>query len=439
MVVMPRNHIHLAHLGCAKNLVDSEIFLGHFLRLGFSNTEDPQQADLIVVNTCGFINSAKEQSIDTILEHVEEGKRVIVSGCLYQRYAEVEQRIPEVVGWLKSNQWDEVRSLVERLGFQTAKLSSSFSPWERVALEKSPYAYLRISQGCNKSCTFCSIPGFKGPLVSRSIESLIQETQSLIDRGAREINLVSQDTVAYGLDFKGGKAGGEPLKELIQELSKLNLDRIRLLYLYPLWLKPNFYEFMAESEKVCNYIDMPLQHANPEILSRKKRPGNGERYLKELNTLRKIFPEVATRSTFIAGFPTETEACFKELKDFVRDARFDWMGAFTYSTEDGTPAAKLHPKVHPKTRERRQRELVRCYEKTRENLADRTGKQLRVILEDKLGDQFIGRSEFQAPEVDGLTYVSEYHGKIGDNIEVKIVEESGFDDLAIPVIQNQAI
>ena len=433
MVPVPKNRIHLAHLGCAKNLVDSEIYLGHFLRLGFSNTEDPQKADLVVVNTCGFINSAKEQSIDTILHHVQDGRKVIVSGCFYQRYSEIEKQFPEVVGWLQSNQWEEVRSLVDRLGFKTPAFASQPPPWKRIALEHSPFAYLRISQGCNKSCTFCSIPGFKGKLVSRSIDSLVLETQSLIDRGAKEINLVSQDTVAYGLEFKGHSTGGEPLRKLIQELSKLDLERIRLLYLYPLWLKPAFYEFMAESKKVCNYIDMPLQHCSPDILTRMKRPGNASRYLKELSTIRPIFPEVAIRSTFIAGFPTETETCFNELKDFIKAARFDWMGVFTYSTEDGTPAADLQPRVHPKTRERRQRELVHCYEETRSDLPSRLGKQYSVILEERQGEIFIGRSEFQAPEVDGLTYVSEYQGELGDKIEIRVVEESGFDDLAVPL------
>ncbi len=412
-------------------MVDSEIFLSHFLRLGFEETEESDEADLVLINTCGFIQSAKEQSIDTILEHIKRKEvRVVVAGCLYQRYKSLSTQIPEVDGWLKNNQWEEVKSLVEGLGFQGKPVETPFDPYSRVLYEKGPHAYLRISEGCNKTCTFCAIPKFKGKMSSRTIESLVEESTNLIKKGIREINVVSQDTCNYGVDLYGSAAGGRHLMRLLKELEKLDVARIRLLYLYPLWLSEEFYEYMAASDKICNYIDMPLQHSNREVLRAMKRPGDTGRYLKELQKIRSIIPDVSLRSTFLVGFPGETEEQFQELVSFVRNAGLEWMGAFTYSKEEGTTAFELSTRVHHKTRERRKRELIQAYEETRYKQPSRVGKSELVLMEEKIDGTWIGRTQHQAPEVDGVTYVSLQSAQPGDYIPVTIKAEEGFDLLA---------
>ncbi|MBT3783888.1 radical SAM protein [bacterium] len=265
---------------------------------------------------------------------------------------------------------------------------------------------------------------------SRTIESLVEESTNLIKKGIREINVVSQDTCNYGVDLYGSAAGGRHLMRLLKELEKLDVARIRLLYLYPLWLSEEFYEYMAASDKICNYIDMPLQHSNREVLRAMKRPGDTGRYLKELQKIRSIIPDVSLRSTFLVGFPGETEEQFQELVSFVRNAGLEWMGAFTYSKEEGTTAFELSTRVHHKTRERRKRELIQAYEETRYKQPSRVGKSELVLMEEKIDGTWIGRTQHQAPEVDGVTYVSLQSAQPGDYIPVTIKAEEGFDLLA---------
>ena len=428
------NHkVHVAHLGCAKNMVDSEIFLAHFNRLGFSRTEDPSEADLVLVNTCGFITAAKEQSIDTIFEHVEaKNRRVVVSGCLYQRYSNLPEQIPEVDGWLRTNSYKDVRSLIQKLGFNTDGYSSTANQYERVLLEKNSHAYLRISEGCNKNCAFCSIPGFKGRMVSRTIESLLEEAQRLIDSGIKEINIVSQDTCNYGVDIYGPGKGGKHFRTLLEKLTELDIERIRLLYLYPLWLDETFYEFMAANSKICNYIDMPLQHASKDVLKRMKRPGDGARYLQELSKIRSIMPDVSLRTTLIVGFPGETEDNFKELKDFVKEAKFEWLGAFPYYREESTTAYNLDEQIHHKTKFRRQRQIIETYHQTRQELPNRIGETHKAIIEEEIDGIWLARTYFQAPEVDGVVYLKNFTGKTGDVLDVTINNELDFDLEAHP-------
>ncbi|MEE2924204.1 MAG: 30S ribosomal protein S12 methylthiotransferase RimO [bacterium] len=430
------NHkVHLAHLGCAKNMVDSEIFLAHFDRLGFSQTENPNDADLVLVNTCGFITAAKEQSIDTIFEHVEaKNRRVVVAGCLYQRYANLPEQMPEVDGWLRTNNYKDVRTLIQKLGFNTDGFTSTANQYERVLLEKNSHAYLRISEGCNKNCSFCSIPGFKGRMVSRTIESLVEEAQTLIDNGIKELNIVSQDTCNYGVDIYGAGKGGKHFRTLLEKLTELDIERVRLLYLYPLWLDHNFYEFMAENPKICNYIDMPLQHASQKVLKSMKRPGNGDRYLEEISKIRTIMPDVSMRTTLIVGFPGETEADFQELNDFVREANFEWLGAFPYYREENTTAFNLNEQVHHKTKYRRQRQILNTYHQMRQNLPSRIGQTHRVILEEKIDNIWLARTYFQAPEVDGVVYVKNHDGYTGELLDVTITNELDFDLEADPKV-----
>jgi len=427
--------IFLSHLGCAKNMVDSEIFLSHFLRLGFVETEVSDQADLVLINTCGFIQSAKEQSIDTIFQHIQNDKaKVLVAGCLYQRYETLKNQMPEVHGWLGSNSFEEVKSVVESLGFPTQPSYTPFDPYSRVLYEKGPHAYLRISEGCNKTCTFCAIPKFKGKMVSRSVESLVEEASRLVELGVKEINVVSQDTCNYGVDLYGPGSGGKHLLKLLRELEKTEVERIRLLYLYPLWLNQEFYEYMAQSSKICKYIDMPLQHCNQEVLKKMKRPGGAKRYLEELKKIRAVIPGVSLRSTFLVGFPGETEEQFQELISFVKEAKFDWMGAFSYSREEGTGSFHMEEMVHHRTRERRRRALIQAYETTREELPSRIGRSEMVLIEENTDGLCLGRTQHQAPEVDGVTYIADGAFTPGEYLKAIITHEEGFD-LRAKIIQ----
>jgi ribosomal protein S12 methylthiotransferase len=429
---MKTNKIHLAHLGCSKNMVDSEIHLSHFYKLGFEETQDPNEADIVLVNTCGFIKEAKEQSINTIFEHAsaEDQSKVIVTGCLYQRYEDLDESMPEVDGWLQSNTLEDVEELVNKMGFETRTPNYQSSPYDRVLLEKTCHAYLRIAEGCNKSCAFCSIPGFKGKMVSRTIESLVEEAKTLLSFGVKEINVVSQDTANYGIDIYGPGNGGKHLINLLQELEKLDVFRIRVHYLYPLMMSDSFYEHIAQSEKICHYIDMPIQHCNNDLLKKMKRPGSYKKYIQEIERMKAIIPDLSLRSSFIVGFPTETEEQFLELVQFVKEAKFDWVGVFTYSHEEGTDAFQYKDTVHHRTKKRRKRELMEAYYKTKESLPSKIGTTLKLLLEEKSGDTWMGRSQYQATEVDGLIYIDVEDGHIGQIVEAKIIEDFDLDQRA---------
>lgn len=429
---MKTNKIHLAHLGCSKNMVDSEIHLSHFYKLGFEETQDPNDADIVLVNTCGFIKEAKEQSINTIFEHAsaEDQSKVIVTGCLYQRYEDLDENMPEVDGWLQSNTLEDVEELVNKMGFETRTPNYQSSPFDRVLLEKTCHAYLRISEGCNKSCAFCSIPGFKGKMVSRTIESLVEEAKKLLQLGVKELNVVSQDTANYGIDIYGPGKGGKHLLQLLQELEKLDVFRIRVHYLYPLMMSDGFYEHIAQSDKICHYIDMPIQHCNNELLKKMKRPGTYQKYLEEIKRMKTIIPDLSLRSSFIVGFPSETEAQFLELVKFVKEAKFDWVGVFTYSHEEDTDAHQYKDTVHHRTKKRRKRELMEAYYNTKESLPSKVGNVVKVLLEEKSGDTWMGRSQYQATEVDGLIYIDVEDGQVGQIIEAKITEDIDVDQRA---------
>ncbi len=426
---MGKKRVHMAHLGCAKNMVDSEIHLANFHKLGFESVEEPEEADLVIINTCGFIQSAKEQSIDTIFSMTGMKKaKVVVTGCLYQRYQDLSSQMPEVNGWLKSNTMEEVSQLILDLGFDIPKGEYFSNGYDRVLMENSSHAYLRIAEGCNKNCSFCSIPGFKGRMASRTIESLVSEANDLIHKGVRELNLVSQDTANYGSDIYGVAKGGGPLKTLLKELVALPIHRIRLLYLYPLWLNHDFFEFMASEPKICNYIDMPLQHASSKVLKAMKRPGSKAEYINEMQTIRSIFNgDVALRSTFIVGFPGEKDEDFQELKSFVQEVRFDWLGAFTYSQEESTSSHKLKNDVHHRTKQKRHKELISAYEQTRQTIPSPVGSIRNVLLEEEINGVWMGRSQYEAPEVDGVIYVNTSHGSVGKAMDVRIDAELEFD------------
>jgi ribosomal protein S12 methylthiotransferase len=421
--------IYLEPLGCPKNTVDAEILLADFSSYGFQSTDSPEDADLILVNTCSFIKSAKEESIQTILELAEQYEApIVVTGCLSQRYPELHEQFPEVKGWLCENSPQAIEKLLKDLGYSPLRLVEKAA---RVPVERGISAYLKIAEGCNRHCAFCSIPNFKGELKSRQIDHLLSETESLLQQGIKEINVVAQDTASYGLDLWGGRPG-EHLDSLLKELSKTQIPRIRVLYLYPLVLPAKFYETLAENPKICNYIDMPFQHASGKLLKAMKRFGNASDYLAELNTIRSIFEnKLAIRSAVITGFPGESEEDFKILKDFVRAARFDWFACFSYSKEEETDAFQMEPQVHHMTIKKRQRQIEEIYHEQRLERPSQVGETLQVLVEETTQEGVaLARSEFQAPEIDGLIYLSQFKGKPGDIVKAKITAESDFDQEA---------
>jgi ribosomal protein S12 methylthiotransferase len=429
--------IHLVPLGCPKAMTDAEEILANFVSFGFQNTVNAAEADLIIINTCSFIKEAKEEAISTIFEYADFPKaKIVVSGCLPQRYPGLSAKIPEVHAWLDSTNRADIKKIIDTLGFTTSNSSEQTFSGKRFPVERGCSAYLKLSEGCTRRCSFCSIPGFKGNLVSKKPDEIILEAEQLIKEGVREINLVSQDTSSYGSDLYGEDRSGKHLKELLKELLPIkNLLRLRIMYLYPKQLKTEFYEFMAEQPGICNYIDMPMQHCNREILKRMGRPGSSEDYYLELQKIRQIFPDVAIRSAFITGFPGETEQQHQELLKFIELCRFDWLGIFAYSREEGTIAATYKNRIHHMTSRKRKRELLLKYENAR-NTNTRLPKIQNVLLEENIGsNQWLGRSEFQAPEVDGCILVKNYCGQVGELVKVSICGESNDFDLEAEVIK----
>lgn len=408
--------VGLISLGCAKNLVDSEAMLGALRQAGAELTSDPGQADVLVVNTCGFIEPAKKESVDTILEmarYKEAGtcRKLVVTGCLAQRYhRELAEALPEVDVWLGI---DDVERVVEAClddRYRGDRVSSERPRWvydlqvPRLRTTPRHYAYLKIAEGCNHTCSFCAIPRIRGKYRSRSLDSILEEARRWVEQGVRELILISQDTTYYGLDI-GLKDGLLRLLEALHGLEDLRW--IRLLYLYPDTLPPDFPERFRDFPKLCHYLDLPLQHSHPEILRAMKRRGSRERYLELLARYRAAVPDIVLRTTFIVGFPGETEAHFEDLCRFVEEARFDHVGVFEYSDEDGTAAYDLRPKVPRRVAARRRRTLMTLQQKVlAEKVQAWVGRRVEVVVDGFLRQEsgrwlYRGRHYGQAPEVDG--------------------------------------
>ncbi|MEJ5339726.1 MAG: 30S ribosomal protein S12 methylthiotransferase RimO [Aquificaceae bacterium] len=407
-------------LGCAKNLVDTEVLLGKLKGGGARLVSDPRNADVIVINTCGFIEPAKAEAIETILEFSEK-KKVIVMGCLVQRYREeLQKEIPEVMAYFGTESWNEV---LKFLGLESAERS------ERVLTTPSSYAYLKIAEGCNRLCSFCAIPLIRGKHRSKPMEEVLREARYLAEREVKELCVVSQDTTYYGRDIYGKGA----LVKLLQELEKIEGIRwIRLLYLYPTEVEEELISLMADSEKLLPYFDMPLQHISSEVL-RSMRRGYDESFVRGLvEKIRKKLPQAVLRTTFIVGYPTETEEDFRRLLEFVSEGHFHWLGVFTYSQEEGTHAFPLGDPWSAEEKERRKTELLSLQESiTRKKNEEFVGRELELII-DGFDDEFgyipVGRIYAQAPEVDGITYLeTEGELKTGDMIRVKITQVGGYD------------
>lgn len=433
---MQKKKVGLVSLGCAKNLVDSEGLLAALVRSGYELTTSPAEAEIIIVNTCGFIEAAKEESIDTILEmatYKEKGRcrKLVVTGCLGQRYPQaIAREIPEVDAVLGTGALERLPQVLAQLetGRRVVAVEApgGLTGGPRILATRPGTAYLKIAEGCNHRCSYCVIPQLRGPLRSRPEEEVVAEARSLARRGAKEIILVAQDTTSYGLDLYGEAR----LPALLKKLAACaEIEWLRLLYLYPERITSELLTTMAEEPKICRYFDIPLQHVNDRLLKAMGRASRQEQVVRLLAGIRDLLPEAALRTTFIVGFPGETEAEFAELVSFVRREKFDWVGAFAYSAEEGTPAAALPGQIPEEEKTRRRDELLRVQrhislERNRAWL----GKKLAVLIEEAGEGRGRGRCFRQAPEVDGVTFVRGRGLRPGQFVQVTI-DRAGLYDL----------
>lgn len=420
--------INIITLGCSKNIVDSEHIAGHLRKAGFKLFFDKSHndCDIVIVNTCGFIGDAKEESINVLLEQIavkkrsRKPRRLIAVGCLIQRYEkELREELPEIDAFYGVHQWGE---LVRSLEAEYHDILES----ERMQSTPKHYAYLKISEGCNRTCSYCAIPLIRGKHVSRPIEDILDEAKRMVAEGVKEIIVIAQDTTYYGLDLYHRRALGELLERLATESGA---EWIRLHYTYPSSFPLDAIEAIRKHKNICNYIDIPLQHINTRILDSMQRGIDREGTLQLLATMREQLPDVAIRTTLIVGYPGETREEFEELKEFVRTAQFDRMGCFAYSPEEGTAAYGLPDDVSEEEKLRRVDELMSLQEEISliKNRA-RVGKTYRCLVDRIEGGSVMARTEYDSPEVDDEVIVKD-NGKVspGDFIQVKIVAAEEHD------------
>jgi ribosomal protein S12 methylthiotransferase len=420
-------------LGCPKALVDSEQILTKLRAEGYLISPSYEGADLVVVNTCGFIDAAVEESLDAIGEALSENGKVIVTGCLGAKEDVVRNAHPQVLAVTGPHAADEVLLHVHRHLPQPHDPYTSLVPPQGIKLTPQHFAYLKISEGCNHSCTFCIIPSLRGPLVSRPIGDVLQEAKNLADAGVRELLVISQDTSAYGVDvkYKMGFFGGRPVKTRLRELCEALAEFgiwVRMHYVYPYPSVDDLIPLMAEG-KILPYLDVPFQHANPRILKAMKRPASAENNLERIKAWRAVCPDITIRSTFIAGFPGETDAEFEELLDFLKEARLDRVGCFAYSPVEGAAANALPGAVPQEVREERQRRLMELQEDiSAELLAAKIGREIEVLVDAVDDEGTIARSAADAPEIDGLVFINDYFdAEPGDFIRVRVVDADEHD------------
>lgn len=409
-------------LGCSKNLIDTETIISKFKNNKYTIVNDEKKADIIVINTCGFIDSAKEEAINTILEMAEykekRCKYLIVMGCLVQRYKkELEKVIPEVDLFLSIDEyndiWEKIEELVENE--DSISLENDYMDYmNRVITTGNTTAYLKIAEGCSNRCTYCAIPYIRGPFVSRKMEDIINEAKELAKKGYKELIVIAQDTSKYGIDLYG-----EPkLAELLEKLCKIkDIHWIRFLYTYPESITDRLIQVVKENDKICKYFDMPIQHISNPVLKRMNRKSNEETIKNVVQKIRKEIPNVVLRTTLIVGFPGETKEDFEKLYNFVEQTKFDKLGVFKYSKEDGTPAARLKEQLHHNTKKSRHNKIMKLQnEISRKCLEKHIGKIYELLIESKTfdGKYYVGRSYMDVPDIDGVVYVK---GK--DNIKIK--------------------
>jgi ribosomal protein S12 methylthiotransferase len=440
--------VGLISLGCPKNLVDAEIMLGELQGRGFEIVQDLGQADTVIVNTCGFVDDAKQESIDTILEVAErkgvDVQRLLVSGCMANRYAgELAAEIPEIDGFISLDQLREVAPLVELGGAPASAPAPSHKVFDHTAprlLTTHGYAYLKVAEGCNNPCTFCAIPVWRGRFRSRTVESLVAEAQRLEAEGARELVLLAQDTTRYGEDLGYGRHGLLRLVEAL--LEKTTAPWIRFLYAYPTTLDEELLRLMGQEERFVSYLDMPLQHSHPEILRAMRRGGRAERYRRILDRARELAPDVFLRTTFIVGFPGEREEHFRHLLEFVEAVRFDHLGAFVYSPEEDTPSSRLPERPSAQTAVARRRRLLAAQEPiSLERRRRLVGQTLRMLLEgacDETEHLLQARHHGMAPEIDGRVLINDGLAPPATFVDVEITEAYA-DDLVGRIVGPRGV
>ena len=442
-------NVGFVSLGCSKNLIDTEMMIGIFKDNNFSVVNDPSKADVIVINTCGFIESAKEEAINTILEMAEYKKNgkckvLIATGCLVERYKqELEKALPEVDIFLKYSEYAEERGKSSEIFEKTLKdiyaiiekndnnklENTELDFMNRVITTGEQYAYLRIAEGCDNRCTYCAIPYIRGAFVSRKIEDIVKEAEMLVTSGRKELVLIAQDTSKYGKDIYGEAK----LAELLKELCKIKeLKWIRFLYTYPEDITDELIQVVKENDKICKYFDIPIQHISDKVLKRMNRKCTGESIRNTIKKLRKEIPDVVIRTTVMVGFPGETQEDFEELYNFIKETKFDKLGAFTYSKEDGTPAARLKEQIHPMTKKSRYNKIMKLQQEiSRENEKKLLERELEILIEGITPDKkyYLGRSYMDVPGIDGIAYV-ENNGKenlIGKYVKAKVIEVKEYD------------
>jgi len=434
---MPK--VGFVSLGCPKALVDSEAILTQLRAEGYDIASSYEGSDLVVVNTCGFIDAAVQESLDAIGEALHENGKVIVTGCLGAKGDIVRKTHPKVLAVTGPHAKDEVMTAVHAALPKPHDPFVDLVPPQGIKLTPRHYAYLKISEGCNHRCTFCIIPSMRGDLVSRPIGSVMQEAENLVKAGVRELLVISQDTSAYGVDvkYRTGFWGGKPVKTRMTELCRALGDLgvwVRLHYVYPYPHVDEVIPLMAEG-RILPYLDVPFQHASPRILKLMKRPASSEKNLDRIRAWRKDCPDITIRSTFIAGFPGETEAEFEEMLAFLEEAQLDRVGCFAYSPVEGAKANELPGAIPDEVREERRARFMQVQASiSRERLKRKVGRTLEMLVDEVRGTAAIGRSAADAPEIDGVVHVKGARGaKPGDRLRVKITAAGEHDLKGIPV------
>ena len=429
-----KDKVNIVTLGCSKNIVDSEVMLTQLKgnQIDTTHESESDDANIVVINTCGFIDNAKQESIDTILRYVdakEEGmvEKVFVTGCLSERYrSELQKEITNVDGWFGTM---ELPLLLKR--FNATYKSELLG--ERITTTANHYAYLKISEGCDRPCTFCAIPLMRGKHVSKPIEEILLEAKNLVKNGTKEILLIAQDSTYYGLDIYKKRA----LADLMNQLADVEgLDWIRLHYAFPSGFPMDVLDVMAKRNNICNYLDIPLQHGSTRMLELMRRGTTREKTEALLNVIREKIPKIAIRTTLIVGHPGETEEAFLEMMDFVEKNRFERLGVFTYSHEEDTHSYTMKDDVPDEVKQQRLEAIMELQEGISEEInAEKVGKKYRVLIDRFEGGQYVGRTEHDSPEVDNEVLINSDNGylRVGDFCEVVITSASAFDLYAKPI------
>ena len=451
-------NVGFVSLGCSKNLIDTEVTIGLFKDHNYTIVNNPSKADIIVINTCGFIEEAKEEAINTILEMAEYKKKnckyLIVMGCLVQRYCkELEKSLPEVDLFIPIQEYDKLWNIIENYiklnkKSENKETSKKISEIKQIPMLKQPeflnreittgknYAYIKIGEGCSNKCTYCAIPYIRGPFVSRKMEDIIEEAKMLAKKGIKELIVIAQDTTKYGVDIYGKPK----LANLLEELSKIEeIKWIRFLYSYPEGITQELIDLVATNNKITKYFDIPIQHISNKILKTMNRKTSKQQIENLIKNIREKIPNVVLRTSLIVGFPGETKDDFIELQDFIKKANFDRLGTFMYSKEDGTPAEKLPNQIHGNTKKSRYNKIMKIQnEISKQIMKKRIGTKCDVLIEDMSFDRkyYIGRTIQDAPDIDGIIYIKNIGNKnlLDQIITCEIEDISGEYDLVGKII-----